>query len=46
MPKRDDLSKDQLQALAALLPGKVNPRPENDDYIMLEDFDRENLNEK
>lgn len=46
MPKRGDLSKQQLEALATILPGKVNERPPNDDYIMLDDFDPENLNEK
>jgi DnaJ family protein A protein 2 len=32
MPKRGDLSKDQLEALAAILPGKVNARPKDNNY--------------
>lgn len=43
MPKRGDLSKDQLEALATLLPGKLNERPKGD-YNMLEDFDKEGVN--
>lgn len=46
MPKRGDISKENLEALANILPGKVNKRPPNDDYVMLDDFDPENLNEK
>jgi hypothetical protein len=30
--------------LATLLPGKVNDRPKNNEYDMLEDFDKENVN--
>lgn len=43
MPKRGDLTKEQLDALAAILPGKVNARPAGD-YEMFEDLDMENLN--
>lgn len=46
MPKRGELSKDQLEGLSTILPGKINKRPANDDYIMLEDFEIENMNEK
>ena len=44
MPKRGELSKEQLEVLASVLPGKVNERPKDNNYQMLEDFDRENLN--
>lgn len=44
MPKRGQLSKEQLEALAAILPGKVNERPKDNNYEMLEDFDKENVN--
>jgi len=44
MPKRGELSAEQLKELAALLPGKVNERPKDNDYEMLEDFDKENVN--
>lgn len=27
MPKRDEISKEKLEALASLLPGKINDRP-------------------
>jgi len=30
MPKRGDLTNEQIDALAALLPGKKNPRPAGD----------------
>ena len=43
MPKRGELSKEQLEGLAAILPGKVNERPKGD-YNMLEDFDKEGVN--
>jgi len=39
MPKRGELTKEQLEALAGILPGKVNERPKGD-YDMLEDFDK------
>ena len=39
MPKRGDLTKEQLEELSTLLPGKVNERPKGD-YQMLEDFDK------
>jgi DnaJ family protein A protein 2 len=44
MPKRGELSKEQLEALSSILPGKVNPRPSDNNYEMLDDFDRENIN--
>jgi hypothetical protein len=40
MPKRGELTKEQLEALALILPGKVNPRPADNNYEMLEDFDK------
>ena len=44
MPTRGDLDKDTLAELAKLLPGKVNERPKDNNYDMMEDFDRENVN--
>lgn len=44
MPKRGELSPEQLKELATLLPGKVNERPKDNNYEMLEDFDKENVN--
>lgn len=44
MPKRGALSKDQLEALSAILPGKVNERPKDNDYHMMDDFDKEGVN--
>ncbi len=44
MPKRGDISKENLEKLAELLPGKVNPRPKDDNYEMMEDFEIENAN--
>ena len=44
MPKRGDLTPDQLKALAKGLPGKQAARPEGHDYEMLEDFDKEQMN--
>jgi DnaJ-class molecular chaperone len=35
MPKRGQLTKEQLDALATILPGKVNERPKDDNYEML-----------
>jgi hypothetical protein len=35
MPKRGDISKENLEKLATLLPGKVNPRPKDDSYDMM-----------
>jgi len=35
MPKRDELTPDQIKALSKSLPGKVNPRPEGHSYEML-----------
>ena len=43
MPKRGTLSKEQLEALSAILPGKVSERPKGD-YQILEDFDKEGVN--
>jgi DnaJ homolog subfamily A member 2 len=43
MPKRGELSKEQIEVLSALLPGKVNERPKGD-YHMLDDFDKEGVN--
>jgi len=34
MPKKGELTKEQLEVLATLLPGKVNERPKGD-YDML-----------
>lgn len=44
MPKRGQLTKEQLDALATILPGKVNERPKDNNYEMLQDFDKENVN--
>ena len=44
MPARGVLNKEQLEALAAILPGKVNERPKGNDYHMLDDFDKEGVN--
>lgn len=44
MPKRGTMNADQLKQLAELLPGKVNPRPANDKYEMMEDFRKEDTN--
>jgi hypothetical protein len=35
MPKRGELSKDQIEALITLLPGKLNERPKDNNYNML-----------
>ncbi|MCB0370355.1 MAG: hypothetical protein KDD45_13255 [Bdellovibrionales bacterium] len=43
MPERGSLNKEQLEALASILPGKVNDRPKGD-YHMLDDFDKEGVN--
>ena len=43
MPKRGEISNDQIEALAVLLPGKRDARPTGD-YEMFEDLDLENLN--
>lgn len=37
MPQRGDLSKEKIEMLMTVLPGKVNERPKGD-YQMLEDF--------
>ena len=44
MPKRGTLDKEQLEILASILPGKVNERPKDNNYNMLEDFDKEGVN--
>ena len=44
MPKRGELSAAQIDLLTALLPGKVNKRPKDDNYEMLDDFDPESRN--
>lgn len=44
MPKRDELTKEQISLLISILPGKINERPKDNNYEMLEDFDRENVN--
>lgn len=44
MPKRGDIDKADLEALAKLLPGTVNERPKDNNYEMLQDFDMDNLN--
>lgn len=44
MPTREELTKEQIQALAGILPGKVNERPKNNEYVMLDDFDKEGVN--
>jgi DnaJ family protein A protein 2 len=44
MPKRGQFTKEQLDALATILPGKVNERPKDNNYEMLEDFEKENVN--
>lgn len=43
MPKRGELNKEQLEALAGILPGKVNERPKGD-WHMMDDFDKEGVN--
>lgn len=44
MPKRGTLTTDQLKQLGEILPGKINPRPVNDNYEMMEDFRKEDTN--
>lgn len=44
MPKRGTLDKEQIEALASILPGKINERPKDNEYQMLEDFDKEGVN--
>ena len=44
MPKRGELTPQQLKALITSLPGIVNERPKDTNYEMLQDFDRQNLN--
>lgn len=38
MPKKGELSQEQIDALVTVLPGKVNKRPAGD-YEMFEDID-------
>lgn len=40
MPKRGELNPEQLKVLTSALPGKINQRPKDDQYEMLDDFDR------
>ena len=40
MPKRGELTPEHLKALSFALPGEINPRPNDTNYEMLEDFDR------
>jgi DnaJ-class molecular chaperone len=44
MPKRGELTPQQLTVLSQVLPGVVNARPKDTNYEMLEDFDKEHLN--
>lgn len=44
MPKRGELTKEQIEALAGILPGKINEKPKGDNWHMLDDFDREGVN--
>ena len=38
MPKRGELNPEQLAALSNILPGKMNERPKDEHYEMLEDY--------
>lgn len=40
MPKRGELTPQQLAVLTQVLPGVVNARPKDINYEMLEDFDK------
>lgn len=40
MPKRGELTPQQLAVLTQVLPGVVNARPKDHNYEMLEDFDK------
>lgn len=44
MPKRGTLTSEKLKQIAELLPGKVNARPADDKYEMMEDFRKEDTN--
>lgn len=44
MPKRGELTPEQLKALSKALPGKINARPKDANYELLQDFDREGVN--
>jgi DnaJ-class molecular chaperone len=44
MPKRAELTPQQLAALSQVLPGTINARPKDTNYEMLEDFEKEHLN--
>lgn len=44
MPKRGTLSAEQMKQLAEVLPGKVNTRPSDNNYEMMEDFRKEETN--
>jgi hypothetical protein len=38
MPKRAELNPEQLTTLSSILPGKINERPKDEHYEMLEDY--------
>ena len=44
MPKRGELTPEQITVLSKTLPGVINERPQDNNYEMLEDFDREGAN--
>lgn len=44
MPKRGELTPQQLAVLSKVLPGQINERPKDHAYEMLEDFDKESAN--
>jgi hypothetical protein len=44
MPARGELSKDQLEALAGILPGTINEKPKGNDWHMMDDFEKEGVN--
>lgn len=44
MPKRGQLSADQIAALTSILPGKINERPKDTNYQMLQEYEREHIN--
>lgn len=43
MPKRGELTKEQIDGLVIVLPGKLNKRPAGD-YHMFEQLDLQNVN--
>ena len=44
MPKRGELNPEQIKALSSVLPGKINERPIDTNYEMLQDYEREHEN--